>query len=216
MEEAQKPILLELFSGSKTVSTQFESAGWKSFSIDNNPKLKPQLCCDILQLSPGMLPGNVSFIWASPDCSKFSRAAAQYHWEKKTVKYRQYEFKPATPEAFISLGLLQKTVDIINSFYPVPFIIENPIGRIHHFSPLKNLGHYRYAVNYADFGFPYSKETYLFSNLFLPFSTKKVKSTLPGLRTINSRYQRSKVPALLIDFIINYLDLNYNSKSFLP
>jgi len=214
MVETHKPILLELFSGSKTVSTRFEWAGWKSFSIDNNPKLSPSMCCDILELKPGMLPGNVSFIWASPDCSKFSRAAAQYHWEKKTLKYRQYEYKPITNDAFISLGLLQSTVDIINSFYPVPFIIENPIGRIHHFSPLKNLGHYRYAVNYADFGFPYSKETYLFSNLFLPFSTKKVKSFLPGLRTVNSRYQRSMVPSLLIDFIIDYLHLNYNSKSF--
>ena len=216
MENLQKPVILEMFSGSKTVSQQFEKYGWKSFSIDNNPKLKPQLCCDILELSPALLPQNVSFIWASPDCSKFSRAAAQKHWQKETVKYRQYQYTPATPAALISLALLQKTVDIINSFYPVPFIIENPIGRIHHFSPLKNLGHYRYAVNYADFGFPYSKETYLFSNLFLPFSTKKVKSSLPGLRSVNSRYQRSKVPALLIDFIINYLHLNYNSKSFLP
>jgi len=197
--------VIELFSGSKTVSTTFEKNGWKSFSIDNNPALSPSLCCDILKLDINMLPGNVAFIWASPDCSKFSRAANQKHWKKTTTKYRIYNYEPATGAAVISTALLQKTVDIINSFAGVWFVIENPIGRIHHLPPLKKLGHFRYAVNYADFGFPYSKETYLFSNLYLPFSTKKVFSSLPGLRTINSRYQRSKVPEALIQKIIDYL-----------
>lgn len=200
-------IIIELFSGSKTVSSVFENHGYKSFTVDNNPLLNPLLCCDILQINPGMLPGNVSFLWASPDCSKFSRAAAQYHWEKETIAYRQYKYKPLTEAAAISLHLLQKTVDIINSFAGVLFVIENPIGRIHHFSPLKNLGHYRYSVNYADFGFEYSKETYLFSNMMLPFSTKKVHSSKPGLRTINNRFQRSKVPALLVETIIKHIPL---------
>ena len=197
--------VIELFSGSKTVSSIFEKNGWKSFSIDNNPALSPQLCCDILKLDLKQLPGNFDFIWASPDCSKFSRAANQKHWIKTTTKYRIYNYEPATAEALISIDLLQQTVDIINFFPGVWFVIENPIGRVHHLPPLKKLGHFRYAVNYADFGFPYSKETYLFSNLYLPFSTKKVFSSLPGLRTINSRYQRSKVPEALIQKIIDYL-----------
>jgi len=74
---------------------------------------------------------------------------------------------------------------------------------------MKKLGHYRYAVNYADFGFPYSKETYLFSNLFLPFSTKKVHSNSPGLLSINSKYQRSKVPPALIQSILLFLPWLY-------
>ena len=197
--------MVELFSGSKTVSAIFEQNGWQSFSIDNNPKLKPSMCCDILEVTPGMLPGNVSFIWGSPDCSKLSRAALATHWQKTTLKYRIYKYEPSTPAALLSLAMVQKTVDLINSFAGVLFIIENPIGRIHHLDPLKKLGHIRYSVNYADFGFPYSKETYLFSNMYLPFSTKKVHSSAPGLRSVNSTFQRSKVPPALVQKIIDYM-----------
>ena len=59
--------------------------------------------------------------------------------------------------------------------------------------------------NYADFGFSYSKETYLFTNFLLPFSAIKVSSASPGLKTIRSSYERSKVPAALIEKIIQYL-----------
>ena len=197
--------MIELFSGSKTVSKTFIANGWNAWSVDNNAKLLPSMCCDILNLTPAMLPGNVAFIWASPDCSKFSRAGDAKHWKKTTIKYRQYVYHPVTASAVLSVSLLEKTVDIINSFNDVVFVIENPIGRIHHLNPLKKLGHYRYAVNYADFGFDYSKETYLFSNLFLPFSTKKVHSSKPGLRTVNGKYSRSKVPADLVQTIIDYI-----------
>ena len=197
--------MIELFSGSKTVSKVFEKNNWLVWSVDNNPKLHPSMCCNILNLSAAQLPKNTSFLWASPDCSKLSRSAVSTHWQKTTLKYRIYDYQPLTPEAVQSLALVQKTVDLINSIPDVCFVIENPIGRIQHLSPIKKLGHHRYAVNYADFGFPYSKETYLFSNLFLPFSTKKVHSFKPGLRTIRSVYQRSTVPALLIQTIINSL-----------
>lgn len=197
-------IILELFSGSKTVSKIFEANGWQSFTVDYNSKLKPALCCDICTLDLKLLPGNVDFIWASPDCSKFSRAAKSAHWLKITNKYRQYSYLPQTPEAEKALSMLNSAVTIIKNYNSVPFIIENPIGRIHHTSALKNLGHYRYSVNYADFGFAYSKETYLFSNIWLPFSTKKVHSSMPGLRTVHSTFQRSIVPPELVQTIFDY------------
>ena len=200
-----KKQIIELFSGSKTISNFFESKGWDAWSVDNNPKLYPKICCDILEISPGLLPEKTDFIWASPDCSKFSRAANSAHWNKTVIKYRQYRYIPNTAAAVLSLQLLQKTVDIINSYPFAPFIIENPIGRIHHLDPLKKLGHYRYSVNYADFGFAYSKETYLFSNMWLPFSTKKVHSCKPGLRTVSNRFQRSIVPEDLIKTIYAYV-----------
>ena len=197
--------MIELFSGTKTVSKTFESHGWEAISIDNNPKLKPTICCDILKLDIALLPEKVDFVWASPDCSKFSRSANSKHWHKCISKYRVYDYIPATKEAFTALLLLKKTIHIINLYPDALFIIENPIGRIRHMMDIKNLGHYRYAVNYADFGFPYSKETYLFSNMMLPFSTKKVFSLAPGLQTVNSRLQRSKVPGKLVEEVFKYL-----------
>lgn len=198
-------IILELFSGSKSVSETFESNGWIAFTVDNNLKLKPSICCDILDLHEWRLPFRPDFVWASPDCHTFSRANTLPNWKKETIKYRQYKYTPISEAAEKSLAFLQKTTSIISYFQTCLFIIENPIGRIHHLNPMKKLGHYRYAVNYADYGFPYSKETYLFSNFFLPFSTKKVWSNSPGLLSINSKYQRSKVPPALVQTIIDYL-----------
>ncbi|MBK5246405.1 MAG: DNA cytosine methyltransferase [Peptostreptococcaceae bacterium] len=200
-----KKQIIELFSGSKSVAETFESHGWETVTVDNNAKLNPSMCCDILALSPALLPKKVDFVWASPDCSKFSRAADQSNWLKTTIKYRIYDYKPNSAAALLSLQLLAKTIEILNYYPGVLFIIENPIGRLHHMDPMKNLGHYRYAVNYADFGFGYSKETYLFSNMMLPFSTKKVHSSKPGMRTIHSSFNRAKVPRPLVEKIISYI-----------
>jgi len=200
-----KPVMVELFSGSGVVSSVFRSFGWDSISIDNNEKLNPSMCCNVLELRPAQLPQNVSFIWASPVCTCFSRASAQSNWKKSILKYRQYHYEPITQKSKESIQLLEKTIEIINSFPGVLFVIENPIGRIQHIAAMKSLGHYRYAINYADFGFSYSKETYLFTNFQLPFSIKKVHSSKPGLRTINGSYSRSVVPAQLVEFILKHL-----------
>lgn len=197
--------VLELYSGKKIVSSVAESRGYRSISIDNNPKLNPSICCDILDFNPGVLPGKPFFIWASPVCTHLSRAADPNHWVKKTKKYRQYSYSANSAAALNSLQMVQKTVDIIDYFFPVPFVIENPVGRIHHLPALQGLGHYRYFVNYASFGFSYSKETYLFSNLQLPFSTKKYKVNAPGLITVRNVAKRSEVPRQLIETIFNYL-----------
>ena len=198
-------IALELFSGSKTVSSFFESLGWNSFSVDINAKFKPTLCKDILQVSKNDLPGMIDFFWASPVCKNFSRASKASNWVKNTIKYRVYDYLPITDDSLKSIKMLEKTIEILSFFRNVPFVIENPIGRIQHTAALKKLGHYRYYVNYFDFGFPYSKETYLFSNLMLPFSTKKITVKAPGLCTVHSEFQRSKVPERLIAEIFKYI-----------
>jgi len=197
--------MIELFSGSKTVSSVFQKNDWKTFTVDNNATLLPDLVADIEFIQFSQLPEKVHFGWYSPPCQTFSRAANQHHWLKQTNKYRQYTYFPLTPEAHKAIFLLQKTIEIINHFPDSLFIIENPIGRIQHMPAMRKLGHYRFAVNYADFGAGYSKETYLFSNVWLPFSTKKVSSKMPGLRTIHSRFQRSVVPRKLIETIFDYV-----------
>lgn len=201
----EKPFMYEFFSGSKIVSSVFEKHGFQSISIDNNPNLNPSICCDISDLFPSMLPGKPDFIWASPDCTTFSRAGLQENWKKETIKYRQYNYTPNSLAAEQSLKMLRDTVKLILYYQPVPFVIENPVGRIHHFSALKGLGHYRYFVNYATFGHPFSKETYLFSNMQLPFPTKKYKVQAPGMRSVRNVAKRAQVPGTLIETIINYL-----------
>lgn len=205
MEKQSNPIIIEFFSGTKTVSGVFENYGWDSVTVDNNQVLSPSICCDILDLDLSVLPSNPSFLWFSPVCQAFSRAASQSHWQKETISYRNYNHRPVTELAFRSLLMLAKCVQIINHYPGVPFVVENPVGRLHHTATMRQLGHYRYFVNYADFGAGYSKETYLFTNVWLPFNTKKYKVSAPGLRSVHSRIERSRVPALLAEMIYLYL-----------
>jgi site-specific DNA-cytosine methylase len=196
---------IEFFSGSGTVSRVLKFRGFDAFTIDINKKLKPDLCIDILELTKSALPPRADFLWFSPDCTCFSRAAKQSHWIKKELGYRKYFYTPATPEAQVAIKLIEKVAEIISWYPNANYVIENPIGRIQHAAALKSLGHHRYAVNYADYGFNYSKETYLFTNLMLPLSTVKVHSCKPGLRSVKSAYKRSIVPPALVMLIANYL-----------
>jgi hypothetical protein len=196
---------IELFSGSKTVADVLKQNAWSVVTVDNNRNLHANICIDIMQLQKYHLPESVNFIWASLPCTHFSRAANQKHWKKTTLKYRQYHYEPLTPEAIQSILLLQKTLDIFSWFPGALWLIENPIGRLHHMPAMKSTGHFRYGVNYIDWNHFIAKETYLFTNFHLPFTQKKVQSPLPGVRSIRPSYQRSIVPALLVEFIVNHL-----------
>lgn len=195
---------IELFSGSAQISEYFSSQGFSTFTVDHNPKFCPDLCADIRNVVLPFAPGSIDLFWASPDCSKLSRSADQRHWIKSTVKYRIYDYVPATEAAQISFDLVSRTVEIIKELQPAVWFVENPVGRIPHLSPLKSIGHYRYAVNYKDWGFPYSKETYIFTNQLLPLPTVVQKRFGLGLRSVNNSYNRSLVPAGLVQFLLSH------------
>jgi site-specific DNA-cytosine methylase len=196
---------LELFSGSKTVSSVLQSFGFDAWSVDKNPKLSPRISCDILNFDYSLFPGQFDFIWASPDCRYFSRSGDPGQWLKEVIKYRQYKYTAKTSEAFKALLLVYKTIEIIQHYSPVLWVIENPVGRMRHISQLQNFAPFRYGINYKDFGFSYSKETDLYSNIYLPFGQEKVIRPGPGVYSINSRYERSRVPGQLVEKILEYL-----------
>ena len=45
------PRLLELFSGTKSVSKVAKALGWETISLDIDPKFDPDLCMDILDFN---------------------------------------------------------------------------------------------------------------------------------------------------------------------
>ena len=69
--------ILELFCGTKNMSNTFKKKGHKTFTIDNNPSLDPDLCINILDFNISMIPEEFrkpDVIWASPPCTTFSVA----------------------------------------------------------------------------------------------------------------------------------------------
>lgn len=201
----EKPISLELFSGSKTVSTVLSSHGFDARTVDINEKLTPSLCCNILNFNYKDCPGEVELIWASPDCTCFSRTAESGLWKKEIKKYRQYNYTPLTKKSRSALLLLIKTIEIIKHYKPAVWFIENPVGRMRHIPELQLFAPFRYSVNYKDFGFDYSKETDIYTNQYLNFEQKKIIRPGKGLLSINSKYKRSIVPAQLIESILQQI-----------
>jgi len=110
--------LLELFCGTKSISKVFEQNGWETFTVDFNPKFKPDLVCDILYFNKTMLPiefRKPTMIWASPPCETFSMCGHNY--------YMGY---PTNAKCYIGLALVYRTIEIIREFKPKYWFIENP------------------------------------------------------------------------------------------
>ena len=109
------PRLLELFSGTKSVSKVGRALGWETVSLDIDPKHEPDLLLDILDFDETEYPKDYfQFIWASPDCASYSRARSRA--------------KIARTDAMESADkLLAKCMSIID-YFDCHWCIENPAG----------------------------------------------------------------------------------------
>lgn len=72
---------IELFSGTKSFSKVATKLGYKTFTIDNNPELNPDLCISILELEK--LDNDIDYLWASPPCQSFSVASIGKNWKRE-------------------------------------------------------------------------------------------------------------------------------------
>jgi len=104
--------LLELFSGTGSIGRVFRENGWTVVSVDLEQKFRPDICCDVLALTPEMIGARPDLIWASPPCTHYSVARAS----AKTPRDLEGSDK-----------VVQKVLDLID-FYGAPFFMENPMG----------------------------------------------------------------------------------------
>lgn len=201
-----KPVFIELFSGSQHISNYAQSVGFEAISIDNNPKLKPTICKDIQNVKRNSLPGTVAVVWASIPCTTFSIMAIANQWDKISIGYRNYYYIPKTKEAIEALRLVNKTLNLIAEINPIYYFIENPRGALRHFPQLKLIP-YRHTVSYSDYGFDYYKPTDIFTNN-KEFNPKPIKTCVgiefeKQVKNLNNAYERSLVPQKLIEEIFD-------------
>ena len=106
------PRLLELFCGTKSIGREFEAGGWDVTSVDVEPKFEPDVCCNVLDLTPEMIGEAPDLLWASPPCTHYSYA-------RTTAK---------TPRDLRgSDRLVQKVLDLA-AHHQCPCFFENPLG----------------------------------------------------------------------------------------
>ena len=122
-------MVLDLFSGLGGWSQAFKDRGHSIITIDNEPKFKPTICRDIMELKPDYFKDdegiNINFdiVLASPPCNCFSVASVYRHWDKDTKKPKD----EATRQA---IRLIGHTLNLIMNIQPRFWILENPRGML--------------------------------------------------------------------------------------
>ena len=114
--------VLDLFCGLGGWGDAFRRRGHDVVGVDIEAKFNPTVCADILTLDVTAL-GAFDVVLASPPCEAFSVASIGHHWQGGRRAYI-----PRTAHARVSMDLVRRTLDIIQSVRPKAWVIENPRG----------------------------------------------------------------------------------------
>lgn len=145
--------ILELFSGTQSLSSEFREAGHETFTVDYNEIFKEpeyfntDLHIDIRNLTAEMVLeefGKPDIIWASFDCTTYSIAAISHH--------RRKNIETGSLDAFSEYAKLSDEVNIhvlnlIKELNPKYYFIENPRGGLRKMNFMQDLP--RYTVTYC-------------------------------------------------------------------
>lgn len=126
--------MIDLFSGLGGASRAFEDReDWKVHRYENNAELAKHPSCsdymvaDIVTHDFKELDDiEVKLLWASPPCNAFSNGFAS---AKSVAARAKNPYEP-------SLGLVTRTIELIERFTPHYWVIENVVGAIKYFRPL--------------------------------------------------------------------------------
>lgn len=207
-------VFFELFSGSKHISECAKSFNYKTITVDNNQKLKPSICSNVLDLKLSQCPGSVSIVWASVPCQVYTILALDKHWRKVVISPRNYYYLPKTKAAIEAIRILEKTIWLISRLAPMFYFIENPRGALRHMPQIKNIP-FRHTVSYSDYGFDYYKPTDIFTNM-PGLQLTKIKTAVGQkfnscVVNLENNFDRSLVPTPLISSILSQISTIKNS-----
>lgn len=141
----------------KVLAKRQKLLGYETFTIDNDPKFKPDLCIDIMKLEAKDIIdkfGHPDIIWASPPCTTFSVASIPRYW---------INGYPKNYKTFIGLALVSKTIELIEELKPKYYFIENPRGMLRKQKLMEKFP-IRNSVTYCRYGLSIMKPTDIWTN----------------------------------------------------
>jgi hypothetical protein len=140
--------LLELFSGTGSVSKAIGHLYDEIVSIDILEKFKPTEVADILKWDYKKYPIDYFHtIWASPPCTEYSKAKTQ-----------------GVRNLVLADSIVQRTIEIIDYFNPEKWFIENPqTGLLKDREFMWGLPYV--DVDYCQYGYSYRKRTRIWTNV---------------------------------------------------
>ena len=109
--------VIDLFSGLGGFSAAFVARGHDVTTLDMEPRFRPDIEADIMDIRPGDLPPS-DVVLASPPCQTFSVATISRHWYSPGV--------PKTQAAVRGIEVVRHTLRLIGSMGPRWWVMENP------------------------------------------------------------------------------------------
>lgn len=213
-----KPLVIDLYCGTKSLKKPAEDLGMLYFGVDNNQQFEPDLVTDIYTLSANELTIKIInkfgeyqrpyVVWASPPCTYFSVASIGKYWENNP--YGDPIAK--TSEAEHSVRLVAKTLFLFSDLFPSWWYLENPRGMLRKFEMMKNTP-YRNTVTYCQYGETRMKPTDIWNNNPYwhpkpackngdPCHDRAPRGSRQGTQGIKGAINRGKIPYALLHEIL--------------
>lgn len=203
--------VLELFSGTRSVSRAFEARGHETFCIDYDRSFLANAHADIGELTAEQVLGwfgRPDVIWASPDCTTYSVAALGRHRRKNP---ETGVLDPVTDYARRCDEVNAHVVELIRELSPKVFFIENPRGGMRRMPWVQGMP--RYTVTYCQYGERYMKPTDIWTDHPAPRFRPPCRNGDPcheraprgsrsGLQRIDGKRDRARIPAELCEHIV--------------
>jgi len=200
--------VLELFSGTQSISKQFRKAGHETFTIDYNEIFKKpdyedtDLFIDLLNLTSEIIIdefGIPDIIWASPDCTTYSIAAISHHRRKE----ESGNLAPTSEYAELCDRVNIHMLNLIKELNPKYYYIENPRGGLRKMDFMQDLP--RYTVTYCQYRDTRMKPTDIWTNHSKPNFKEMCKNgdschvsaprgSKTGTQGLKNNIERSRIP----------------------
>lgn len=232
LKSSEKPIVLDLFSGSGSATKAFrESDKYDVVGIDIVARPNNDLVMDIMDLRASIFRKyDIRLIWASPPCVSFSKASNKDNW-----RHKESYSTPTSKKAFKGIQLVYKTLYIVECASPDFWFMENPKGGLetvlgrpqaHKIKEFKKNNHPKYYtlrrfagyITLCRYGHDCMKPTMLYGEHPDSFKYKYCGKGLNchnasprggglGLQGFKSHEDRSKMPRGLSEYIKECLEL---------
>ena len=204
--------ILDLFSGTQSISSVFREKGWETYTIDFNPVFTDtDWQIDILKVTAQDILdrfGRPDVIWASPDCTSYSIAAISHHRTQEPDGH----LAAKSDYAKFCDEVNQHVLGLVKELNPTYYFIENPRGGILKMRWMSDLP--RYTVWYCQYGDTRAKPTDLWTNhpnpKFKPVCRngnpdchhqRAKRGAKTGTQGLKGSIERSKIPKELCEHI---------------
>ena len=205
--------VLELFAGTRSIGKAFEEKGHKVISIDWDKRFEDiDLYADIGELTVEQIielcgSRTPDVIWASPDCTTYSKMTANNHHVR--ICYTPIPVSEYAKYCDENNSKLFNMINKLSLEYDIIYFIENPQGYLRYMNFVS--GFPRYTITYCQYGLSIRKATDIFTNFpnprFKPPCGYKSKCHIyDGVRKIDSSFEKSKIPIGLCEHIVKICD----------